>query len=582
MAKVHSRGNCVSNCLDTSKQCLDGSAQLIRMGEITCHMLDTVERNPVYFDAIQKVMSSQKALFENCLSVATKAMKKLEPSRSLKVKSLRDQISQRVVALQYRFEAVNGGWNKATALPGLLESVRQKAEAWKKKQPLYVKEDRPLSKRDNEKLVEACQYPEFVRVLLNSQELQHHFFTWCLRDNNGVSQFVEYPSISNRIDTVNLAERIGKLGAHYFAIQKHKNEKLGPTAHQKVICLPFCTTHKVEYLSVLNESREVILNGDWKLSIKQIFELFYQKHKDATDLEFFGSTGITNWHVYEIGAWNPKTKSYDHPELSGPQWWLRLPIVEEISKKAVEERYGETLKEGEWLACVSATRKRADWQVEDRHGYIIAVVPVAEDRYRIFPMGDYPLKFPSTLRESFDFLGKFIKGKFAFVDYNYFTSTRQHAVHPIKQSHETLEKAMEVFRDRLSKSIKGQQTFQFKQENCAQEAQKTIHTAIAGEKRNYFAVELSKAHSKSSFLAGLLAIMRNLSPTNQQRMMKTVLSAFGGTSSFTVVHDDGTKTVKSVVESLDKEKGKLLFYHPSYLFQQISEGKLPGKIHYGN
>lgn len=569
---------------------------LNNVGKLFCQVLDLAEKTPVVFNISGDVHRTQKDTFDLYFKAAGLITNQLSHSNSTKVKTTLNLLAQRVTALRYRIEPPNGGLSiepvqtqagefrcevedgvltlvpvsvlPASELP--INQLTELAAAWKSRRKLCPETEKKLSPRDLEKLEEVCRYHEFVKLLLKDKKLQSAFFTWTIRDNNGVRPFVEFPATTKRVHASHLGERIGKFGGDLFAIKRMRGAGHDFHAFEKVLCLPFNTTRRVEFVNILDESQSVELNGGWKLTIKQIIDLFARKHEEFTDLEFFGPLGITNWHSMELGSWNPQKQAYDRIDLSSPDWWQKLPVFEEISREQLEARYGVKVAKGEPLVVVSATRAAANVEFEDRHSYLIPAIPVSEDRYRLFPLGEYPPKFPSTIDEKRRFLTDFVAARIAYPDYNDLLSKRQHAFHPVKLDKSQCDQLMESLREDLLKVRNNQLKFELDDENCGFWTQSRVNALVPKSQTNFFLMEFSKMQSRIPAFNQFLIFLSKLSTARQKKVLQFIYNLLGR-----------KKEVPVIKDSKFNPDQKILTFQPGVLHKQIEEGKLKGRIHYG-
>ncbi len=554
--------------------------RLVSVGRSFCSMLDDLRKIPARFGLDGAAMASQGKYYKALFKAAGAVKQILAVSDSATVQTELNNLAQRVAGLKYYLEAANGGLDKAPLDPKLYATVLAVAGKWKQAQQLYPAGGKLLTKRDDENMRQVCAYPEFVEVLLKDKKLQDNFFKWSIRDNNGVSQFVEFPAASARIAAANLAKRVGRFSAGLFAIQKQKIDSSESKISEKVICLPFNTSSKVEYISLLDEDKKVVLNGGLELTIRKIIDLFAKKNAEFTDLEFFASTGITNWNTMELGPRDAKTNAYAHADLTAADWWKNLPALEEISQAEVEARYGEKPADGEWLVCVKSGRQTLDQDFEQRHSYLEIAIPSTKGNYGIYPFGHYPLRFPRSPFEAIKFLAKVTLGRINYPDNNTFFSMRQHAVHAIKLAPQQSAKLMQVIQQDLIKGLQGNFTFQFKDENCAQWTQSTIHSFQQEPKHNFFKMKVLDAYPLNPVMGKLFALMRKASPDKQGWLVRGVLRLLGGKKGITII-EDGKSVYKNVLDHPNAQ-GEVQIYQPGLMHPQIEGGQLNGHLRYGH
>lgn len=537
--------------------------------------LNQFEKIPVLFDASAEAMEEQTALHDKFIHLKRIIKPILKKSSSPLAAKQWTDISTKVAALNYRLEGVNGGMDKGRADLFLFEALVKSALKWKHGLELMVEKE--LSANQIEKLEIAASYHKFAKVILSDSSMLKRFFTWALRDNNGVDQFVQFPATCSRVKSAFLSARTGRFGGEMFRIDKISQQTGSHTAQQKVISLPFYIDKKMEYISILDESREVVLTG-WRLTIKQVFDIFARKNKEIGNLEFFGTQGITNWNSHQLGSWNPETEKFDTIDITADNWWEQLPVLEEISKETLEKRYHVTLEEGEWLACAKSTRMSKDLDLDGRHGYFEISIPTEEGKYRVYPFGNFAAVFPNGVIRLLRFLVATVIAKIAFPDENFFYSQRQQASFPIKLLVEQGKKIMKIIQIDAISARHGFMIFQFGGRNCSFWAQDFLESVV-DNLPNFFKMPIVQSNPNNLVLKGIFKLFR-ATPKIMQKRVIGLVEEFLGASKGLVVFEPGQKTYIS-------HKGSPIFeeqaiYQPGLLHMQIEENKLEGVIKFGH
>lgn len=546
----------------------------IALGESCVDLFDRIEKIPTIFSDDAKRTIAQKECHDSCLKAARVVIDVLKDSKSVSVQNQLHKLMQRVAALQYRIEACNGGLNASSVDPLLTDKLCKAALQWKENYSLIQRKQ--LSALDIKKLEEASRYPEFAQVLLVNSKLQESFFNWCLRDNNGVRQFVEFPATSERVKSVFIASRVGKLGSDLFKLEKRVNLAHGLT--EKVISLPFFINEKKEYVSILDESKILALNNSWYLSINEIFKIFSRKNKVIGDLEFFGSTGIVNWNCHELGAWNPRTSSYDQIDLTQENFWKQLPVLDEVSPTVLESRLGIVLSEGEWVVSAKSARTTPDLDLDNRHGYLEVAIPTGKGTYAIYPFGNFASDFPNSLIDLVKFITNTMKGKISYPDENYFYSHRQQATCPMKITEEQGLILMNTIQKELIKARFGYVIFQFAGENCAYWAQNVLNS-IDTKMPNFYKLDFLESKPQNPVLGAIFNCFRCLPETMLPGAIRTVDTLLGSGRGIEVL-EYHKKVYKSHKQS--PVRNEFVIYQPGSLHVQIEEGKIQGVISTGH
>lgn len=542
----------------------------------SCHsLLDRIEKIPVTFCREPESARAHNANHLACLKAAHAVQTALFHATPKPARPQLHRLMQKVIALQYRMERVNGGLDRKPVHHGLKEQLIEKASLWKKQLPLAVEKE--LIPQELRQLEKAAAYPEFTRLLLASKELQENFFIWALRDGNGVDPFVEFPATCAKMKASFLAARVGRLGQHLFRLEK----KWHGDGKEKILSLPFHIRNCIRFVNILDDSQQVELAKGWKLTIREVFEVFANKNREVGNLEFFASTGITNWNSHQLGVWNPATQSYDRIDLTKKEWWRQMPRLETVSKATLEKRLEETIQPGEWIVCAKASRTTPDLDLDTRHGYFEVAIPSSnadQSSYTLYPFGNFARNFPNSLWDLVAFLADTVPGKVTYPDENFFYSQRQQAFHPIKLTENEGRQLMHVIQKELIKAKHGHVIFQLGGENCAFWAQKVLHKT-GKILPNFYRLNYVETKPLNPVLKGIFACIRVLPPRFQVYGIAAFDRAFGSHRRKRVV-EDGQWVYKSQHTSAPRNDG--VIFQPGYLHHQIEQGKLKGRLSFGN
>src|ERR1700733_4155883 len=351
------------------------SCRLAKIGHAFNTCLDQLEKIPIRFNTGSQTFHKQE--LSEFLKAAEVVKRVLEQNKShIEVKKQLDFLDQRIVGLRYRMEEHNGGLDKVAAADNKdVETLKVEARAWKVGQELY--EIKGLLPEEEDKIVKACEYPEFLKLLLSNPFIRLSFFKWALRDNNPVDVFVQFPSTCKALKACLFSGRIGRFAQECLSIV-HKN---GSEGTKKIVTLPFEVQEDKglgkKNINILKEKKEVVLKGNYKVTMKEIFEEFKSKNKRPAKFEFYEGK-ICNFNSFELGWWNPQKDDYERVDLSknDSAWWKDLPVFETLSEQKLKDKYGiKELNEGEWVAIVNSTRESSSLNIHNSHGYLEMAIP---------------------------------------------------------------------------------------------------------------------------------------------------------------------------------------------------------------
>lgn len=546
-------------------------SRLITIGKVFNNLLDSLEKSPILFDAGEEITKKQITDLKPYLDLSETVIEELKHGETKEIRAELESIRMKVIGLKYRIGAIHGGLDAEKIVDEeMCQHLISLADRWKDKQKLYPKTDKLLKLRDIQKFVEACQYPLFAKMLLSNTSLQEMFFKWTIRDNNGVAQFIEFPGVCKRLRNSFLEKRLGRLFPEELAIKKTKVQE---NAWKKDICLPFYDGEKTNQISILDETTEVMLNGNWRLTIKEIFDIFAYKSIDPGNISIFGSHGIMNWHIYECGVWNPVRETYDRPNLDSKDWWKELPSFETLTKKEVAERYGVKLNPGEWLKCLKASRETLDYGIFGRHSYFEMIIPLENGMYGVYPFGFFPYHYPTGKLQQMHLITQTVPGRIAYIDENTCYSQRQKATYPKVISEEQGKLILEEIRSDILRSLQGELPFQLKGENCSFWAQK-IFNSDENNKSNYFEMrilEMKPCHP-------VIDKMMDLPPPMANGVLKGLRFFANRDGMHLTATGEKIYKISQFATNIHEETQ----LQPGLLFEKIEEGTLKGGITFGN
>ena len=603
----------------------DKEKRLVKIGKTFGDLLDQLEQKPVRLSSSGN--SDSQAEYRDWLLAGKTVKRMLNECSSSQGKMLRQALAWRLTALYYRIEASEKG------VEGSLDAEGQKAESkllsfaahLKKKNTLFT--DKQLNARDEEKIGQACKYPQFVKLLLNSPEIRDFFLKSVIRDRAEVDLFIQYPHLFEKLKNAYLISRIGRCGHRVLQIDKRDN---GVGEMEKVVTLPFWTKDGVRRINILDDKAKVTLQEGWRLTIREVFAIFANKNEDHGDLEFFGKNGVINWNSRELGAVVPKKqkegslhflnwemagpylealtwpdsvpfwrwfgykeeKEYRRIDLDRAEWWKSLPVFESYTKEEVEQKnpliveedgvvrvVPLELKEGEWLVCAKSSRNTADLDLDDRHGYMEVYIPQPDGTYFCYPFGKYAESFAVTVFQKILFLVGTLRAKVAYPDENVFYSQRQHASYPMKLSREQGLSLMGMIKNDILKARGKNLIFQFGAENCAHWVQ-TVLALIKGiQLPNLFVSPILNSEPAHPLMKNMFSLIKQM-PEKFHSTMLHILDTIFLSMRGVFIEEEGRLIWKSHATS-NLRKANLI-YQPGYLHKQIEEKTLKGHIFTGH
>lgn len=524
--------------------------------------LDSLEKFPVRF--VNSFHETNQAInYLSYIQAAEILIQNMKNESSNGIQNLLNLLEQRVIALQYRLEKSNGGLSIVPFDKSLFERLHSLAAEWKSQQAIFF--DKSLTDRDLKQLKETVEYSKFVQLLFKNEGLKDAFFEWILRDKNPVAPFIQFPAMQKKIVDCALNGRLGRLGKNLLAIKK-KDLLIAQNTQEKILTLPF----EGNEISILDEDRIYCFRGNYRLSIKEVFQIFKDKNFKVGNLELM-KEGVINWNVHLLGWWDADKKKHQIIDLHKQDWWKQLPLFEVLSKHEAQKKYGWHLDGVKWNAAASASRGTPTLDFERSHAYLEVAIPISKEKYAIYDFGKFAYEFPSTFFENLKMFCHNVHATIAYPDENVFYSHRQHANHSFSLSPIEGARLMNAIREDMIIAQQRNLVYQIESENCAKWLHEKLEAAL-GEKR---VPNLFKMHLLNTEPFGAIATIFNLIkklPAGIQTRVLTALHLPFGARAKTWIIEEGKKICKSLATHDFWETGEVFL--PAYLHHQKEKGVL--------
>lgn len=432
------------------------SGRQIKLARDFIERLYDLETQPIRLTS-SGVAADQIVDYRELLSVAQLIEEQLAQYKAYPALHHYHLLRRAVVSLRYRLEESNGSLSHTKVDPAHAAELFQWAARWKGKQELC--EEIKVTDSDKRILVEAAAYPQFVDLLKDDRELRDSFFLWVLRDGLSVAIFIQYPSIQQKIVESNLNGRISRVGGHLLRIQCCD---VGSGIREKIVTLPF-EGHEI---SVLDSSRKVSFQGNYVLSIQEVFDTFKAKDRQIGKLEFLAQ-GVTNWNAHKLGCWDETTQQYLTIDFSRAAWWKQFPVTEILSLSQATQRYGHALDGVQWNIAACATRSRQTLDPKGSHAFLEVAIPIGNGRYHVYSFGKFALKWATNAWETLVAFTDNHAATIAYPDENIFMVSRQHARRSFAVTPDQGMQIMDSIKEDMLRAHSGNLIYQWEGDNCA-------------------------------------------------------------------------------------------------------------------
>lgn len=441
------------------------------------HVYDQFEKSP------GKIDPQQCQSFLKVTKSVKRILKKEESARS---KAALYTLKIRSEAFKYRMNLID----KSEVNQELLAELCQLAEDWKKTQVAF--DTHTLSTKQVKQLERLTQYPKIAKIIKNHSSFGRKFFHWALFENRwkvfcGLSPdvFVQFPKTVEKIMEIGLAEKIGRCGAEDLKIKEIKSEDI----EYKDLTLPF----EGQDESILDEEHTVTLAYDYKLTIREIFQIYKNRLYKVGNIEYFPEQGTKNWHAVKWGYYNPATDDYELIDMDQPDWIQKLPyiekITEEVTKERFEDEYGNKLnpEPDQYVITFIGTNEYKYENPTGSHLMLCITLPQEEDGMRrVYYLSKFPLEFPDMQKE----IQKVIRlgvdtvpGAIQCPDENYFQIKRDFEAVSKPASQEQAQETLNSIAKDKKKVDEGNFLFQFFAANCTSWCFKKNKHLVSDEER---------------------------------------------------------------------------------------------------
>lgn len=370
-------------CLETNR--------IKRVANAFNQFLNQIEKSPALFSIGGKPVQ-QSIDIRICKAAANALQNYLSTFSSSKIKKELFHLKHRVVALNYRFEAENGGISKEVPPAFAPEKLRQIALTWKKAQTMMDNHER-LTTRDESILARISQYPEFVKLLEipENSELQTRTFKAVMRDNFSIDPeiVIEFPGMTDELYHSHMMTRLGYRphNQQMIRVEKSNGEKR----------LELLVNGKFEHMHDLN--RSVDCGGGLALTFKKIFHQIQDSNFAWHQVEVLKGKGIVKHSTIDLSQGTIKP-GMDLKNIDRAALWNNIPVEEEISFAEAQRRYGAACDGIHWGGAIMSTRKTMDLQANGQHTYLVIAEPdPVRQVYKIRSLGKSAVEIPRTAVE---------------------------------------------------------------------------------------------------------------------------------------------------------------------------------------
>lgn len=520
-------------------------------------LLDQTERVPLLIDKTDKkqpkTLSIQARYLDGIIALQSYVLR----HGFSKSNPLFHKFKLRLIALMYRLEELKS----ADYDRMLYEKLLPMAEEWKKQEKSYWKTT--LDSQDEAILRNCCEYPHYIKEILNSKQSAATLFKWVLRDRLPVEPLIQYPYMVELLRKALMVGRISRMGGDLLKI---KETPLAPGSGvvEKTLTLP-CEGKDV---NILDPFTKVKFRGEYTLTIADIFESFSRKKFSPGNLEFMRE-GVINWNTHKLAYWDAPEQHYVAIDLLCDQWWTQLPEFETITAAKAREKYGAQLNGTNWNFSIRASREDHTLNFDRCHSYLEIAIPFGEDHYKIYDFGKFATRFPKNEWDKLWLFSVFSPAAIAYPDENVYYTHRQHVNFSHFTTQEEALQIMESIRNDMIEARRGNLVFQIESENCG----KWIYGILShhlGHTRvpNHYKIALIHTEPQGP-VKWIFGCIKKLPRTIQNKVLTLLHLPFGAWRAVRLKSETGVTTHKSLVKT-DFWKDTVV-YLPAMLHRKYEE-----------
>jgi hypothetical protein len=522
--------------------------------------LDRLEAIPVNFSRVPGMNVSQRADFHGYLSAAQSLKKYVQEESSSQMKAALDRLKYRTLGLLYRLEEENGGLHLAEKNTPLMACLASEAEKWKRKEKVFWKIE--LSEGEVHALERSVQYLAFTKNLLQDASVREDFFAWVLRDGLPPEVYIQFPALKEKIIQSRLSGRIGRMGENFLHMRKVDSEE---GELQKVVTLPF---EGVD-ISLLDENKEVIFKGNYRVKIKHVLHVFRDKHKDLGNFEMFAE-GSLNWNSNCMGWWDNDLCAYQLVNLERRDWWRQLPVLEVLTFEEARRRFGVDLDGSKWVLAAKSARESVSLDYDGCHAYIEMAVPTSDQYYVIYTFGKAATELPRNFWHRLFLFGAHVPATIVYPDENMYFTHRQQIGYSFEMNEEEGLRLMDAFKEDIRRAREGNMVFQIEAENCGKWIQNHLEEHLGKERvPNLYRFPILEAEP-NGLMAKFFSFFQALPRFCRNRLFILIHYPLGAWRGKWVVDKQGQKVWKSLINSSFWKDA--VTYMPAYLHKQHEIG----------
>ncbi len=543
---------------------------------------------------LEKIPIGSSSYSRQCLEDARRHCQSMAACTSQWAHNLRQSLKRATLAQEYRLRNIKEDNSSQTTI--IFGKLSKLAKQWKQGKHYYTSKE--LTQEENNQLWKASTYYFFAKLLLESKDLQEDFFQWILPNDtlvqkfsaNDAEVFIKFPQLYQNA-LRDLGSRSSRFGGELFSVDSKK----------QVVKMML----EGKSVKVIDGKTYVLKGhsgkGKLTLTISQIFDEIKKKiNTGFGNVEACDKGGFWNYNPVMRGPYNEDEEVYDSIDLSQPDWLLKMPKQETMTKEEAKQRFGVDLdlpeeseeieaneseeaeaKESEETktktydfsapgtkpALLYMATKKGERQIQGTHSFYGFLTLRKNGKVDFRTIGQFAYPFPIGWWKSLLFLPAYHSSAMYFLDENIFASNREHAAFECKSvTPDKWHNILESIKKDAIKGDNGKLGFHYAIANCTANSCKKL-THHLGD-----AIPNLRLHVWDLNLCGgegyIFNTFKIFPSTIRNLMLRIFFFVFGSWRGTTIAHKDKDEEYVSLLrgESL-YNKTKSPLFHPSGLFE---------------
>lgn len=310
------------------------------------------------------------------------------------------------------------------------------------------------------KLARFCCYTPFIETLKGDRESIYRLFTevfrkWAEQSVAGVDCAILLPKARRWLAETFMDERIRYYNDNSVQVLCQESVNSNPKYSVLVPIEGQLVDITNPRISLCFRSVDSVVNRP----IEQLRLELLKQNDHLIDYEFIQNKGISFIDC------SLRTMNFEQPA-----WWKQLPLVEEVTRQEMKERFNCDCADASNTYAfygLCASRKNRDLSVQETHGNLMIGIPLDNGKFNLIYPGKYAKIWPQGVKDLITFIFKTHIAQLTYIDPNRTMNSRQQIQVCTGLTQAAFEKAMSVLAKYFTLARQESLIFQPQGDNCA-------------------------------------------------------------------------------------------------------------------